>query len=251
MKHLLKFSLSAGLFLSLFLAGCSKSEDSTPSTPSTPGSQTPGVSFKDGYGALAAVKTVSYQTVSGFSVPVVVNTAVAAFPSTAGSGGNLVDAGNVSLNGKMLTKTATNAYVYQTLTDPLVFNQFAWKVSGSGAVPAITYTDDRPMADFSGYETLPGTITRASGLTIALGSAVTDADSVYVVLTDYSNGYILKRVVGNAAQCVFSAAELAKLAAGQGMLQICPWNYKAEDISDKRFYFVNESAYTKMGVTIN
>jgi hypothetical protein len=251
MKYLLKFSLSVVLFASLFMTGCSKSEDSTPSTPSTPGSQTPGVSFKDGYGALAAVKTVTYQTVSGFSAPIVLNTAVAAFPSSMGSGSSLVDAGNVSLNTKMLTKTSTNAYVYQTFTDPLVFNQFAWKVSGSGAVPAITYTDDRPMADFSGYENLPGTITKANGLTISLGSAITDADSVYVVITDYSNGYILKRVAGNAAQCEFSAAELSKLVAGQGMLQICPWNYKAQDFNDKRFYFVNESAYTKAGVTIN
>lgn len=249
MKHMIKLTLSAALFTSLFIAGCTKSEDSTSGTPSTPNSSTPSITISDGYGAMAAVKTVSYTTVAGYTVPVEVNTAVAAFPSS--PGGSLVDAGSVSLNNKMLTKTANNAYVYQTMTDPLVFNQFAWVVSGSGAVPAINYTDDKPMADFSGYNSLPSTVTKASGLTISLGSAITGADSVYVILSDYNNGYILKRVGGSAAECTFSAAELTKLAAGQGIIQVCPWNYKSEDISSKKFYFINEAAYTKMGITIN
>lgn len=250
MKIHRKFLPLTTVIITLFLVGCTKSEELTPDIPSTQGTQTPTITFSDGYGVMAAIKTVSYTTVAGYTVPVEVNTAVAAFLSTP-SGGSLVAAGNVSLNNKMLTLTSTNAYVYQTLTDPLVFNQFVWNVSGSGAVPAITYTDDKPMADFSGFSSLPATITKASGLTISLGTAVTNADSVYVVISDYSNGYILKRVAGNAAACTFSAAELSILAAGQGMLQVCPWNYKDEDINSKKFYFVNEAAYTKTGITIN
>jgi hypothetical protein len=249
MKIISKILLSGLLFGSLFISGCAKTEDLTNNIPSTPNSTTPSIAFGDAYGGMVAVKSVSYTTVAGYTIPVEVNSAVASFFSS--PGGSMVDAGNVSLNNKMLTKTGNNAYVYQTLTDPLVFNQFAWVVSGSGGVPAISYTNDRPMADFSGYSSLPATITKASGLTISLGSAISDADSVYITIADYSNGYILKRVSGSAAQCTFTAAELSALAAGQGMLQVCPWNYKSEDISSKKFYFVNESAYTKMGITIN
>ncbi len=52
---------------------------------------------------------------------------------------------------------------------------------------------------------------------------------------------------GNANQCVFSGSDLSALSAGQGMIQVVPWNYKTEDYSDKKYYFVIESAYTRKG----
>jgi hypothetical protein len=98
---------------------------------------------------------------------------------------------------------------------------------------------------------LPATITKSAGVTISLGSAVSNADSIYVTVTDYSDHRIFKRLAGNASECVISSAELASFVAGQGMVQVCPWNLKAEDINSKKFYFVIESAFTKQGITIN
>jgi hypothetical protein len=239
----------AGTVASLVLSGCSKTS-TTPDTPSTTTASAPTITVSDGYGALAAVRSVSYTTVAGYTIPLEVNTAVAVFTTTPG-GSTFVDGGTVSLNSKSLTKSSGNAYVYQNLTDPLSFSTLNWSVSGSSSVPAISYTDDRPIPDFSGFSTLPTTITRASGVTISLGSAISNADSVYVVVTDYSNHRIMKRLGGNASECAISSSELSSFVAGQGMVQVCPWNLKAEDINDKKFYFIIETAYTKQGITIN
>lgn len=250
MRNSLKSILFAGTISAIVLAGCNKAEEVIPENPSNSTPTTPSIQVSDGYGTLAAVRSVSYTTVAGISVPVEVNTAVAAFYPSPGST-TFSDAGTVTINSKSLTKSSNNAYVYQNLTDPLSFSTVTWSVSGSSSVPAINYTEDRSLPSFSGYASLPTTITRSAGLTIALGSSVSGADSVYVVVADYNNHSLIKRVAGNASGCTITAAELAGFTAGQGMLQVVPWNYKSEDFNDKKYYFVLESAYTRMGITIN
>jgi hypothetical protein len=250
MKNIFRTTLFAGAFVSLIISGCSKSSDVTPETPATTSSAAPSITISDGYGALVAVRSVSYTTVGGITIPLEVNTAVAAFSTTMGSG-TFTDGGTVTLNTKSLTKSTNNAYVYQNLTDPLSFSTLAWSVSGSSSVPAMSYTDDRAIPDYSAFSSLPTTIKKSAGVTISLGSAVTNADSVYVVITDYNNHSILKRLGGKAGECAFSATELSGFTAGQGMVQVCPWNLKAEDFNSKKFYFIIESAFTKQGITIN
>jgi hypothetical protein len=251
MKNLFKNTLFTVALATVLFSGCKKSEDvvqdPTTNTPSTSNS-TP--SIKDGYGTFAAVHSVSYTTVSGITIPLDVNTAVAAFYTSAGSG-TMVDGGTVTLNSKTLTKNSNNAYVYQNLTDPLSFSTVSWNVTGSASVPAISYTEDKSFPDFSGYNSLPATLTKANGLTVSLSGTISYADSVYVVVSG-GDKYVLKRVAGNAAQCVFSASDLSAIAnTTMGMIQVAPWNYKKEDFNSKSYYFVLETCYTKQGVTIN
>jgi hypothetical protein len=250
MRTTIRTSFFAGALVSLIISGCNKTEDLIPETPSTSNPSPPSITVNDGYGALAAVRSVSYTTIAGITIPLEVNTAVAVFSTAMGSG-TYVDGGTVTLNAKGLTKSSNNAYSYQNLTDPLSFSTVTWNVSGSASVPAISYTDDRQVPDYSGFDALPNTISKATGVTIALGSQVTNADSIYVVVTDYDNHQILKRVAGNVSGCVISPAELAVFTAGQGMIQVCPWNLKSEDFNDKKFYFILESAFTKQGISIN
>ena len=250
MKHLIKSVVIAGTLVSLMISGCTKTSEVVPETTTPTAAAAPTITISDGYGALAAVRSVSYTTIAGMTIPLEVNTAVAAFTTTMG-GSTFVDGGTVTLNTKALTKSTNNAYVYQNLTDPLTFSTLAWNVTGSSSVPSISYTDDRPIPDYSGFSTRPATITKTAGVTISLGSAVSNADSIYVTVTDYNNHSILKRLGGNAGECVINSSELAAFTAGQGMVQVCPWNLKAEDISGKRFYFIIESAFTKQGITIN
>lgn len=251
MKRINTVIFSMGIIATLLISGCSKTEDVLEeATTNTTTATTPSITFGDGYGVLAAVKSVSYTTVAGYTVPVEVNTAVAAFPSTPNST-TFQDAGSVSINGNALTKSTNNTYVYQNLTNPLSLNEQSWSVSGSSTVPEIIYNENRPMPDYIGFESLPSTISKSGGVTVNLGAAVNNADSIYVIIADYNNGYILKRVGGNSASIVFTASDLSALASGQGMLQVCPWSYKEEDFNDRKFYFVNETVYTKIGITIN
>lgn len=250
MKQVLKITLFAGILATLIISACSKSSDSDSSTPAPTTSSTPTPTFGDGWGMMAAVTSVSYQVVAGVTIPVIINTATAAFQASAGST-SYVDAGTVTLNSKALTKSTNNVYIYDKLTDPLDFTQVTWSVSGAGSVPAINYTDDKPIPDFSGYNSLPSTVDRSSNLIISLSGTLSDCDTVYVLISGSNGKFILKSLPGSASECKFSAAELSVLAAGTGLLQVAPWNYKSEDISSKKFYFVNEKAYTKTGVTIN
>ena len=220
MKFNIKTILFAGIMASLAITGCNKADEVIPEEPKT-NTSAPTITVSDGYGALAAVRSVSYTTVAGITIPLEVNTAVAVFNTSMGST-TFSDAGTVTLNSKALTKSSNNAYVYQNLTDPLSFSTLTWNVTGSSSVPAISYSDNHPIPDYSGFDALPTTVTRSAGVTIALGSAISNADSVYVVLTDYNNHSILKRVSGNASECTFTSAEIAGFTAGQGMVQVCP-----------------------------
>jgi len=251
MKKASSLIFGIGITAILIITGCAKKEDVNTDNPAAPATvTTPSIAIKDSYGTLVAVRSVSYTMVGGFTIPVEVNTAVAAFPSAPGST-TLLDAGTVTINSKGLTKQNNNAYVYQNLTSPLDFSDIIWNVSGSGAIPAISYTDNKPIPDYSGYTDLPASLTRSAGLEINLAGKITGADSVYVIIADVNSKYLLRRLGGGASKCSFTPADLATLSAGTGMLQVVPWNYDKEDFSDKPFYFVIESVYTKSGVTIN
>jgi hypothetical protein len=250
MKNLIRITIVTGTVVSLMISGCAK-KTTTPETPTnTTTTSVPTITISDGYGVLAAVRSISYTTVAGYTVPLEVNTAVAAFPIALGST-TFTEGGTVTLNTKALTKSENNAYVYQNLTDPLSFSTLNWSVSGSSSVPVISYSEDKPIPDYSGFSSLPTTISKASGVTISLGSAISNADSIYVVVADFNNHRIMKRLAGNAGECVIGSSELSTFTTGQGMVQVCPWNFKSEDFSSKKFYFIIEAAYTKQGITIN
>ncbi len=246
-------SIISGLSIAVIFAvtGCAKKEDVNTDNPAVPATgTTPSITINDSYGTLVAVRSVSYTMAGGFTIPVEVNTAVAAFPSAPGSA-TFLDAGTVTINSKALTKQSNNSYVYQNLTSPLNFSTIDWNVSGSGSIPAISYTDNKPIPDYSGYADLPASLTRSAGLEINLAGKITGADSVYVIIADMNSKYILRRLGGGASKCSFTPADLGTLSAGAGMLQVVPWNFEREDYSDKPFYFVIESVYTKSGIMIN
>jgi hypothetical protein len=252
MKHTLKIFVTSLLSASLLLSACSKkTEDIVNNNTNNNTTTVTTPTFSDGYGTLAAVATFSSQVVAGVFIPVQLNVGVGAFYAPGSSG--MTDGGTVTLNGKTLTKQSNNSYVYQNLTDPLSFSgNFAWTGSGSSSVPSFSYTDDRPMPTYSDYSSLPSSVTRSAGLTINLSGSISGADSIYVVLISSGSNYLIKKLGGSAAQCVLSASDLSVLnATTTGIIEVCPWNYKTEDFSSKKFYFVNEAAYTKSGISIN
>jgi hypothetical protein len=163
MKIYLSITLMAGLTAFVLLAGCNKKDETTPDTTTPTTGTSPAIEITGSYGTLVAIRSVSYTTVGGFTIPVETNTAVAAFPTAPGAS-TFVDAGSVTLNSKTLTRQSNNSYVYQDLLNPLSFASITWAVSGSGSIPAINYTDDKPVPDYTGYSDLPGTLTRSAGL---------------------------------------------------------------------------------------
>lgn len=232
------------------ISGCKKSStipDTNTNTTIPPG---PSYHFSDASGILVGLKTITFITAGGFTFPSELDTPLAVFPVSAGAS-TYQDAGTVTFNSKTLVKQSNNSYLYSDIANPVTYDVVHWIVSGSSGVPAIDYTEDKPIPAFANQSTLPLVITRSAGLNITLGSAITNADSVYIDVISASNSIsVLKRVGGNAASVSFSASDLSVLGSGSGYLEVIPWGYKIEDISSKQYYFILESAYT-VTITIN
>jgi hypothetical protein len=235
----------------LAIAGCSKSTtDPLNNTTTTTTSSGVSYHFNDASGMLVAVKTVTLISAGGLTFPSEMNVPLAVFPTSVG-GGTYQDAGTVTFNTRSLAKQSNNSYLYTDLTNPVSYDQQHWTVSGSSGVPAIDYSDNTPFPAYSGQSSLPTAVTRSSGLTVNLGSAISNADSVYVELISIGNSKtVLKRVGGSAGSAVFSTTDLSELATGSAYLEVVPWSYKTEDLSSKLFYFILESAYV-VTVTVN
>lgn len=236
------------LFLALSAAiftGCTKDDD----TPENNNSTTNEFSFDDSFGVFVAVKSVTTQIVGGFTIPIEVNTATVAFMESAGSS-TLVDGGAVTINSMSLKKVQNNAYIYDDFLNPLDFGTVTWTAAGNGNIPAINKTINRGFPSFSGAESLPASISKASGLSISFSGKVSNADSV-IVIVGSNNKSASKIVGGNAASVSFSSAELSGLEASSvGLVSVSPYNLSSETISSKKYYFINETVYTKANVNI-
>jgi len=242
------FYLLAGtLIFSSLLMSCDKNTDNPQDNTNT---NTNTFSYSDAFGVLVAVKSVSYTSVGGFDVPVEVNSASAFFPTDAGAT-TFADAGTVTIEGKSLSKLSNNTYLYNSYTSPLTLSSIDWNVSGNGSIPAFSKTVSRPIPAFNGFSSLPASVSKAAGLSIPLGFQITNADSLIVLVTSSNNEVAIKTFAGNAANATFSAAELSKLSnSATGSISISPYNISTETIGGKKYYFVNESSYLKMMVSI-
>lgn len=242
---------SAKLFVLFFalsafiITGCDKDDDSSDNNSNTPSE----FSYGDSFGVFVAVKSVTTQVVAGYTIPIEVNTATAAFMETAGSS-SMIDGGALTLNNKSMKKVKNNAYIYDDLMNPLDFNEVTWVAAGNANVPAINKTVSRGFPSFSGADALPASISKASGFSISLGSNVSKADSVIVVVGS-KNKSVHKIVGGNVASVSFSSAELSDVeASSTGLVSVSPYNISTETISGKKYYFINETVYSKMSINI-
>lgn len=228
----------------LLIGGCSKDEDVAPDN-----NDANDYIYSDAFGAMVAIKTVTYTEVIGTLIPTELNTATAVFVADAG-GSSFSEAGEVKLNSKSLKMNSNKSYVYDNFLDPLSFTEVKWEIEGKGNVPAVSKTVNRPMPSFSGYNNLPEAISKTEGFTLTLGSQVSQADSTLVTVVS-GGKFAAKTVAGNAASIVFSASDLGDLPGGNGLLQVTPYNITTEDVSGKKYYFINQSTYSKSDVTIN
>ncbi len=240
------FILSLTLTAFMFTA-CDKA-DETPDNNNN--NNTSSFNYTDAFGVLVAVKSVSYTSVAGYEVPVEVNSASAFFPTDAGAS-SFADAGTVSIEGKNLSKLENNTYIYSNYVNPITLSEIQWSVTGNGSVPSFNKTVSRPLPTFSGFSSLPASVSKASGISIPMGSALYAADSVIVMITSSNDKVALKSFAGNAGNATFSAADLSALSTSNiGSISISPYNISTETISGKKYYFVNESSYLKMAVSI-
>lgn len=133
-------------------------------------------------------------------------------PVTSGmiSPSTTVGAGTVSLNGiqfKYITSPSLIGYNDTTLT--YINGPTNWICSGSGTVPAFSFTDNNSWPTFSGPSNLNDTIKLNQTNIIPL-QGITNADSVDVWLCD-SIKCVRKAVSGSMTSIGFNSSELSTL----------------------------------------
>ena len=222
----------------------------TTTTPSSPTPVQPNING-DYSGVMVALKMGFNYSMPQLPIPVNIESemGIASFYSSPGSG-TMVDAGTVKINTIDLKKETNNSYLINATTGltPSTLNLgsgVAWSVSGAGSVSAVSYTHTGIFPDFDG--TLPTEVDRAKGLDISLGSNISGADSVYVVIIDKEGKIVQKAYGGNPAPAMasFTASDLSGLSAvtdNAAYVEVVPFTYKTPTISGKQYVFIKEYA---------
>lgn len=225
----------------------------TPKTTPTGAAPTP-VTPQTGDGIWGAMIALKMQfSYSNPQIPMPVTTesqlGVASFYDSDNGKGTLVDAGTVAVNGYDLEKQTNNSYMENATTGltPSTLDlgsTVKWEVAGGNGIPVINYSHSGGFPEYSG--TLPTTITKANGLEIDLGSKVSGADSVYVVIVA-SSKQIIKAYGANPApaKATISSSDLSGLPNvddNTAYLEVVPFTYDITTISSKRFAFIKETA---------
>lgn len=240
-----RFFFLAGA-VSLAVSSCNLGDDE-PETPTDPASNPPTPTFTEGFGTLAAVKTVTTFD-PGFGVPVqeiVLGLGSAGFFDGTNYD-QLLNAGTVTLEGEQLTQYENGAYlsqIEQTNPTGIDFNgNPTWEVSGSGDIPAISHTTNigfPTLGSITSSTTIPGT----GSYTLTV-SNVSGADSVYFML-----GGVVHIEGPNTTSSTFTEAEIDGMGTGSNFAQVAPYRFEPQTFSGKQFFFVTETVKTQ-SVTI-
>lgn len=224
--------------------------DTPKQTTATPTPVTPNVGSGI-WGAMVALKMKYSYTNPQLPTPVVTTSelGVATFYDNNNGSGAIVDAGKVSVNSNELKKETNNSYNITATTGltPSTLDlgsSVKWSVAGGSGIPAINYTHSGAFPDYSG--TVATEIDKSKDLVVDLGSKITGADSVYVVVVT-SSKTIIKAFGGNPApaKATIDAAELGSLPTvsdNTAYLEIVPFTYKVVAQGGKDFAFIKETA---------
>jgi len=206
-------------------------------------------------GVLVSLRIDMNTVTAGYPITLTTENAVASFYTATGAT-TFADAGTVSVNSINLEKQTNNTY-YKTATTGMTpadmgFNSTnsSWSVGGAGSVPAFTYSHNVPFPTFSG--TIPESVTRTSGLSISLGSTVSNADSIILFMVKDSVT-LTRTFAGTATSISVSAADLAAFPAvtdKSAMLEIVPYRVVLKMQGTKKYAFIKEYAAVRM-VNIN
>lgn len=158
------------------------------------------------------------------------------------------DAGEVKANEIVLEKDESNKYTAMTINPLTPITKVNWSVTGSANVTAFTKNIDR-IPKFSEYALLPSTISKNADLHINLTGKISNADTVFLMLSDMEGNVLIRKGDINSIHFVFSKNDLMKLKGDNFVLNLVCVNIALQVIDKKNYYFVNNSTYTRMNIT--
>ena len=196
--------------------------------------------FDDYAGSLIAVKSES----NTFGGTITIGTAVGAYVD---ADGNLMNVGEITCEGKKLTKAANNAYVSTPgFANPsgIEFDgPVNWSIEGNQTTAGTSFENPEGFPTIDAINS-GGTVDKSEGYTLST-TTITKADSVIFMI---GNKYHITD--GFTTSYTFSSAELDGLQNGTSVASIAPYNFRVSyttALGD--VYSVNESV-VQTNVTI-
>lgn len=218
---------------------------------SSGGGSNPALSFSDADGALYAINSSSKVEQQGISFTITLGTAVAWF----GSPNAFESAGTVSWSqsgdSDDLDLQSNNSYTWTEPATSGVTSGFSasaaldWDVAGANGTPAFTYSDARSFPSVNEVSSAT-TIDATSSYTLTHNGSITDADSVYFIISGGS-GSVIKRSGSAATSATFTAAELSQAGKGTAVFQVAAFSILDQTFGGEKIYFVKESVVSATG----
>lgn len=222
-----------------FMGSCKKDKttDPEPETPVTPTEET----------LSGSLTVMSMKYIGSVSIPDMISATAFFYENPTSTNYIKVDCvivNNVGLTYQSLSK------IYQSQTNALTnVTQANWEVKGNNGIPSFTYQNKTGMPVYSGYGSIPNTISSAKDYNLTL-TGLSNTDFYIVTLRDGIGGKITKTQLDPKVTVVtFTAAELAGLDA-DAVIQVTPMNNHMESAGGKTFSIQNQMNYYK-DVTIN
>ncbi len=225
------------------IIGC---KPEAPEQPQPYTASNPSPVFNNANGVLAAVQTLSYQTIAGFETDIKADVATGIFLNT---NDTYYDGGLVKVNTHDLTKQTNNSYASVSQNSATVDLDFGstgnhWEVAGSANVPVIDHTTTRGMPSNVKFSTEIKTVNTANDLTVSIVSAPNTCDSILYLVAG-NNKTLTKTVFRSVTSVTFSAADLNGFT-GSGVVQVAPYNFEFSQENGKVIYYINEKVISSL-----
>jgi hypothetical protein len=246
MKFLHKLFLLTAIF-AVVSVSCNKDDDDNGSNNAKPNERPiPNIPGVDG--VLVAINNSVVQTLPFIGEQTtVMGLATALFFD---GSGNQVNAGSVAVNGNDLSYM-NGAYVYTPdFTSPMGLEfsgSVSWEVGGGSGIPNFVHTFQSGVPVIGGFSGVDDEISGELTVSINMNNPATNLQGVDSVMFNLSgpSGEVLVTKPGNARTHTFTAAEVARVGKGQGLVQVAAYRLRIETKSGKDFGFVNQGVYNK------
>ena len=189
--------------------------------------------------ALVAVNNKTFSDQAGISIEVEIGAAVAVFFDASN---NYVDVGNVSINDNGLDKSNANYYSYYS-TGESFSNPVTWKVDGAGEFEAINQEVNLPFPTMG--QITSGDVKLGADYELTFKSAISDADSVVIVIGGGNGSYQTVVANNNTNTYTISSADLQNIGTGSGLISVSAYNYVIETFGDKKIGFAHQGNVSK------
>ena len=115
-----------------------------------------------------------------------------------------------------------------------------WELTGLSPFTSFTTMVSRGFPAMATPNFLPDSASLNGGLQLQWSNNYSNADSIFVFVGDGNSTPLHRHLPGNANSVTFMPAEMAKLSAGRGEINMQASNYSNETVNGKNYLYIQQ-----------